>query len=206
MIDLYFWTTTNGYRARLILEELGLPYRLHPVNLPKHENRTPQFLALSIGHKIPVIVDSDGPGGRPITLAESGAILRYLAEKTGSALVPKDPRTRVEMEEWFSYGISTFAMNLTQLGLFMNRFPEDLPSVKKHYDSEARDMYGVIDQRLRGRDYFAGELSLADFAHYTYVRNHGPHKISLDDYPNVKRWYGAMTARPSVARAYAPIA
>ncbi|MCD6074016.1 MAG: glutathione S-transferase, partial [Rhodospirillales bacterium] len=168
MIDLYFWTTVNGYRARMMLEELKLPYKLHPVALQKREQHTPEFLALHIGHKIPVIVDPDGPGGQKVRLAESPAILRYLAEKTKSPLIPSDAMKRLEMEEWFSYGCSTFAMNLTQLSLFMNRFPEDLPSVKKHYTDDARDMYGVLNKRLEGREYLAGDLSIADIAHYPY--------------------------------------
>ena len=206
MIDLYFWTTTNGYRARLILEELGMPYNLHPVSLVKREQHSPEFLALSAGHKIPVIVDSDGPGGKKVTLSESPAIMRYLAEKAKSPLIPTDPAKRIVMEQWFSYGCATFAMNLTQLNLFVNRFSEDLPSVKQHYDAEAKDMYGIIEKHLTGRDYFAGDYSLADLAHYTYVRNYGPLKLSLDAYPNVKRWFDTVSARPAVQRAYAPIA
>jgi len=164
MLDLYFWTTNNGYRARTILEEAGLPYVLHPVALPKKEQMSPAFRALHIGHKIPVLVDSDGPDGKPINIPESPAILRYVAEKTNSPLIPEDPRTRVEMESWFSYGVSTFCMVVAQYGHFHFRSADDVPGAKTYFEGYARDMYGVINQRLEGRDYFTGEYSLADVA------------------------------------------
>jgi len=164
MLDLYFWTTNNGYRARTMVEETGLPYVLHPVSLPKKEQLSDAFRKLHIGHKIPVLVDSEGPGG-PVTIPESPAILRYLAEKTNSPLIPKDPRARVEMEVWFSYGVSTFCMVVAQYGHFHFRSPEDVPGAKSYFGTYARDMYGVINQRLDGRDYFVGkDFSLADLA------------------------------------------
>ena len=204
MLDLYFWTTNNGYRARTMVEETGLPYALHPVSLPKKEQLTPEFRKLNIGHKIPVLVDSDGPGGKPITLAESPAILRYLAEKTNSALIPKDARAKAEMEMWFSYGVSTFCMIVAQYGHFHFRWPEDVPSAKKYFNDYSRDMYGVINQRLEGRDYFVDDFSLADYAFYADVRMYKD-SIKPEDYPNVKRWYDRVSERPAVARAYAPI-
>ena len=204
MLDLYFWTTNNGYRARTMVEETGLAYALHPVSLPKKEQLSDAFRRLHIGHKIPVLVDSEGPGG-PITLAESPAILRYLAEKTNSPLIPKDPRTRAEMEVWFSYGVSTFCMVVAQWGHFHLRSPEDVPGAKKYFDQYARDMYNVIDKRLEGRDYFVGkDISLADYAHYADVRAYHEH-IKPADYPNLGKWYERISARPAVQRAYAPI-
>jgi GST-like protein len=204
MLDLYFWTTNNGYRARTMVEETGLPYILHPVALPKKEQLGEAFKRLHIGHKIPVLVDTDGPGGE-IAIPESPAILRYLAEKTNSPLIPKDARTRVEMESWFSYGVSTFCMVVAQYGHFHFRTQEDSPPAKKYFETYARDMYGVIDQRLDGRDYFVGDYSLADLAHYADVRTYAE-SIKPADYPNLKRWYDRISARPAVQRAYAPIA
>ena len=204
MLDLYFWTTNNGYRARTILEEAGLPYVLHPVALPKKEQMSPAFRALHIGHKIPVLVDSDGPDGKPINIPESPAILRYVAEKTNSPLIPEDPRTRVEMESWFSYGVSTFCMVVAQYGHFHFRSADDVPGAKTYFEGYARDMYGVINQRLEGRDYFTGEYSLADLAFYADVRTYAK-SIKPEDYPNVKRWYDRISARPAVGRAYQPL-
>jgi GSH-dependent disulfide-bond oxidoreductase len=205
MIDLYFWTTNNGYRARTMVEEVGLPYKLHPVALPKKEQLSESFKKLHIGHKIPVIVDSDGPDGKPITLAESPAILRYLAEKTKSPLIPKDARAKAEMEVWFSYGVSTFCMVVAQYGHFHFRSPEDVPGAKTFFETYARDMYGVINERLAGRDYFMGsDFTLADYAFYADVRAYHQ-SLKPEDYPNVKRWYDRVSARPAVQRAYAPI-
>jgi GST-like protein len=205
MIDLYFWTTNNGYRARTMLEETGLPYNLHPVALPKKEQLGEAFKKLHIGHKIPVLVDSEAPGGS-IAIPESPAILRYLAEKTNSPLIPKDPRTKIEMESWFSYGVSTFCMVVAQYGHFHFRTQEDSPPAKNYFETYARDMYGVINQRLEGRDYFLGkDYSLADLAHYADVRTYKD-SLKPEDYPNVKKWYDRISARPAVQRAYAPIA
>jgi len=204
MLDLYFWTTNNGYRARTMVEETGLAYNLHPVALPKKEQLSESFKKLHVGHKIPVLVDSDGPGGS-ISIPESPAILRYLAEKTNSPLIPKDARTKVEMETWFSYGVSTFCMVVAQYGHFHFRSPEDVPGAKKFFETYARDMYGVIDQRLAGRDYFVGDqVSLADYAHYADVRMYKD-SLKPEDYPNIQKWYERISARPAVQRAYAPI-
>jgi GST-like protein len=204
MLDLYFWTTNNGYRARTMVEETGLPYNLHPVALPKKEQLSDDFKKLHVGHKIPVLVDSEGPGG-PINIPESPAILRYLATKTNSPLLPKDPRTLAEMEVWFSYGVSTFCMVVAQYGHFHFRTQEDSPPAKKYFETYARDMYNVIDTHLAGRDYFVGkDISLADFAHYADVRMYKD-SIKPEDFPNLKKWYDRISARPAVQRAYAPI-
>jgi GST-like protein len=204
MLDLYFWTTNNGYRARTMVEETGLAYNLHPISLPKLEQLSEDYKKLHIGHKIPVLVDSDGPGGR-VVIPESPAILRYLAAKTNSALIPKDARTLVEMETWFSYGIATFCPILAQHGYFNFRSSEDVPGAKKYYEIYARDLYDVINQRLDGRDYFVGDrISLADYAHYADVRQYAK-SYPPGDYPNIKAWYDRVSARPAVQRAYAPI-
>ena len=205
MLDLYFWTTNNGYRARTMVEETGLPYNLHPVSLPKLEQLSEDYKKLHIGHKIPVLVDSEGPGGRTV-IPESPAILRYLAEKTKSPLIPSDAAKRVEMEIWFSYGVATFCPILAQHGYFNFRSSEDVPGAKKYYETYARDLYGVINQRLEGRDYFIGDqISLADYALYADVRQYAK-SYRPEDYPNVKAWYDRISARPAVQRAYAAIA
>lgn len=204
MLDLYFWVTNNGYRARTMVEETGLPYNLHAVSIAKQEQLSDDYRKLYIGHKIPVLVDSDGPGGR-LVVPESPAILRYLAEKTASPLIPKDARAKAEMEIWFSYGVATFCPILAQHRYFIDRSPVDVPAAKTYYATYARDMYGVIDRHLDGRDYFVGAaISLADYAHYADVR-HYVGTCPPDAYPNVKKWYDRVSARPAVQRAYAPI-
>ena len=204
MLDLYFWGTNNGYRARTMVEETGLPYNLHPISLAKLEQLSDDFRKLHIGHKIPVLVDSDGPGGRTV-IPESPAILRYLARKTNSPLIPKDERALVEMETWFSYGVATFCPILAQHGYFTFRSSDDVPGAKKYYDTYARDLYTVINQHLADRDYFAGNhISLADYGLYADVRQYAK-SYPPGDYPNVKKLYDRVSARPAVQRAYAPI-
>jgi GSH-dependent disulfide-bond oxidoreductase len=205
MIELYFWTTDNGRKALQAMEESGLPHKRKPVDLTKREQFQPEYMKISPGHKIPALVDDEGPGGR-VTLCESGAILKYLAEKAGGALYPSDPRKRVEVDQWFFYGSATFTPWAQQYGLFMFRFGEDVPSAKKHYEALMRDMFGILDKRLAGNEYLAGTYSIADIACYPDTHIHaaeGP--IGLGDYPNLKRWHDAIAARPAVKRAWAPI-
>lgn len=205
MIDIYFWTTDNGYKSLMIIEETGLPHRRCPVNLPKREQFAPEFLKISPGHKIPALVDDDGPGGARITLCESGAMLKYLAEKAGGALYPADPVTRTRVDQWFFYGTSTFTPLMQQYGLFMHRFGEDVPPVKKHYDGVMRDMFGMFDRRLGESEYMAGAYSIADISCYPDVHIHGAQGVGLASWPNLKRWHDAVAARPAVQRAWAPL-
>jgi len=205
MIDLYFWTTDNGYKARLMIEETGLAYRLKPVALPKREQFSPEFLKISPGHKIPAIVDDDGPGGEKVTLCESGAILKYLATKSGGALYPADPVQQARIDPWFFYGTSTFTPLAQQYGLFHHRFPEDVPPVKKHYEDIMRDIFGVFDKRLADTEYLAGDYSIADISCYSDVHIHGSMGLGLGDYPSLSRWHDAVTKRPAVERAWAKI-
>ncbi|HXQ50517.1 MAG TPA: glutathione S-transferase family protein [Stellaceae bacterium] len=205
MIDIYFWTTDNGYKALIMIEESGLPHRRKPVALPKRENFAPEFLKISPGHKIPAMVDDDGPGGARVTLCESGAILKYLAEKSGGALYPADPLKRVTVDQWFFYGTSTFTPLAQQYGLFMHRFPEDVPQAKKHYEAQVRDIFGVFDRHLADSAFMAGDYSVADISSYPDVHLHGKLGIGLNEYPNLNRWHDAVAARPAVQRAYAPI-
>ena len=205
MIDLYFWTTDNGYKARQMIEETGLAYRLKPVALPKREQFDPAFLKISPGHKIPAIVDDDGPGGATVTLCETGAILKYLAEKSASPLYPTEPLRRARVDQWFFYGAATFTPIAQQYGLFTHRFPEDVPPAKKHFEALVRDIFGVFDRHLADNAYVADDYSVADIAAYPDVHLHGSQGLGLADYPNLSRWHDAIAARPAVQRAWAAL-
>lgn len=202
MIDLYFWTTDNGYKARQMVEETGLDYTIKPVNLRNREQFEPDFLKISPGHKIPAIVDDDGPGGATVTLCESGAILKYLAEKSGPALYPEDPIQRLNVDQWFFYGTSTFTPLAQQFGHYTHRSPEDVPAAQKHYESTLLDLLGVLDRQLADSEYLAGAYSIADISTYPDVHLHGVDDVGLGDFPNVKRWHDAVEARPAVQRAW----
>lgn len=204
MIDLYLWTTDNGYKARQGIEETGLEHRLKPVELRKRENMSPEFMKISPGHKIPALVDDKGPGGARVTLCESGAILKYLAEKAGSDLYPKDPARRVVVDQWLFYGSATFTPHAQQLGLFVNRFGEDVPPAKRHYREQYCDMCGILDKQLKDNPYLAGEYSIADISCYPDVHVHESYGVPLDDWPNLMRWHDAIAARPAVQRAWGP--
>ena len=154
MIELYFWTTDNGRKGLMGAEESGLPYTRKPVDLTKREQFQPEFLKISPGHKIPALVDTEGPGGR-VTLCESGAILKYLAEKSGK-LYPTDPAKRIKVDQWFFYGTSTWTPLAQQYGLFMHRFGEDVPPAKKHYDGVVRDIFGIFDKHLADNQLMGG--------------------------------------------------
>jgi GST-like protein len=205
MIDIYFWLTDNGRKALQIAEETALPHRRRPVDLTKKEQFAPAYLAISPGHKIPAMVDDAGPGGARITLCESGAILKYMAEKAGGALYPAEPTRRAAVDQWLFYGSSTFTPLAQQYGLFTQRFPEDVPQAKKHYGEMLRDCFGVFDQHLAGSAFLAGDFSIADIASYPDVHLHGKLGIGLGDWPNLARWHDAIAARPATQRAWAPL-
>lgn len=204
MFDLYTWMTDNGYKARQMAEESGLDYTLKPVNIQKKEQFAPEYLKISPGHKVPAIIDYDGPGGATITLCESGAILKYLAEKADIGLYPTDPIKRIEADQWLFYGSATFTTLAQQYGLFWIRLGEDVPRAKEHYDGVLRDMLSMYDRRLAENEYVIGDYSVADIACYPDVHIHGVNDIGLDAYPNVKRWHDAIQARPAVQRAWIP--
>lgn len=204
MIDLYTWKTDNGYKARQMIEETGLEYRLKPVELPKKEQFAPEFLKISPGHKIPAIVDDDGPGGATITLCESGAIMKYLAVKAGGALYPSDPIRQAVVDQWFFYGTSTFTPLAQQYGLFMHRFGEDVPPAKTHYEAVVKDMFATFDRHLADNEYMADAYSIADISSYPDVHIHGSQGMGLGDFPNLARWHDAIEARPAVQRAWGP--
>jgi GST-like protein len=202
MIELYFWMTDNGRKALQAIEETGLPHRKRPVDLTKKEQFASDFMTISPGHKIPAMVDDDGPGGARISLCESGAILKYLAEKAGGALYPAAPVKRAKVDQWFFYGSATFTPTAQQYGLFMQRFGEDVPPAKKHYTAMMRDMFGVFDRHLAESEYMADDFSIADIASYPDVHLHGQLGIGLADYPHLQRWHDAVAARPATQRAW----
>lgn len=204
MIDLYFWTTDNGYKARHGMEESGLPHRLRPINIRNKEQFAPEYLKISPGHKIPALADDDGPGGQRVTLCESGAILKYLGEKAANGLYPSDPVARVKVDQWLFYGSATFTTLAQQFGLWWIRSKEDVPAAKKHYADVMRDMFATFDRHLDEHEYFADAFSMADVSIFSDVHGHGVKDIGLDAYPNLKRWHDAVARRPAVARAWGP--
>ncbi|ALN60290.1 glutathione binding-like protein [Lysobacter yananisis] len=208
MIDLHYWPTPNGHKITLFLEEAadaGRPqaYRIEPVNIGAGDQFKPEFLAISPNNRMPAIVDhAPADGGAPISVFESGAILRYLAEKTG-LFAPADLRGRVEVDEWLFWQVGGYGPMLGQNHHFNRYAPEKVPYAIDRYQRETERLYGVLDKRLAGREFIAGEaLSIADFACYPWAREHDWHHVDLARYPAVQRWHDALSARPAFQRAY----
>ncbi len=199
MIDLYTWTTPNGRKASVMLEEVGLPYRVHKIDITKGDQFKPEFVAINPNSKIPAIVDSEGPGRKPLPLFESGAILVYLAEKTGK-LLSSEPIQRYVTLEWLMFQMGGVGPMFGQAHHFLRAAPEPVPYAIERYGKETRRLYGVLDHRLAASEYLAADYSIADIATYPWVARHEWHKVALGDFPNVERWYGALGARPAVAR------
>ena len=205
MIDLYFWTTDNGYKGRHMMEESGLDYTIKPINIKEKEQFDPEYLKISPHHKIPAIVDHDGPGGETISLCESGAILKYVGAKMATPLYPSDPMQQLKVDQWLFFGSAQFTTLAQQYGFFMIRSPEDIPPGKKHYDVVMRDMFGCLDRQLADKDYLAGDFSVADISVFSDAHIYGDEKwIGFAEYPNLKRWHDAILARPAVERALGP--
>ncbi|HQR53658.1 MAG TPA: glutathione S-transferase N-terminal domain-containing protein [Burkholderiales bacterium] len=203
MIDLYYWTTPNGHKITMFLEEAGLPYTVKPVNISAGEQFATAFLAMSPNNKIPAIVDHAPPdGGGPLSVFESGAILHYLAEKTGRFL-PPDLRGRTEVMEWLFWQMGGLGPMLGQNHHFVQYAPEPLPYAIERYLKESERLYGVLEERLAGREFIAGEYSIADMACYPWIVPHRRQKMDIDAFPNLKRWFDAIRARPATDRAYA---
>ena len=200
MIDLYTWSTSNGRKASIMLEELGADYTVHPIHIGKGDQFTPEYLAINPNGKIPAIVDSDGPGGAPITVFESGAILIYLAEKHGRFL-PIEPVARMEVIQWLMFQMGGIGPMFGQVHHFLRAAKEQVPYGIERYGTEVRRLYGVLDRRLDGRDHLAGDgYSIADIATYPWVFRREWQQIDLADFPNVKRWFDALGSRPAVER------
>jgi len=203
MIDLYFWMTPNGYKVTIMLEELGWKYNVIPVNIGKGDQFKPDFLKISPNNRMPALVDHDGPDGKPISVFESGAILMYLAEKAGFQFMPQDMRRRYKVMEWLMFQMASVGPMLGQAHHFRRYAPEKIEYAVDRYTNEARRIYGVIDKRVGEAPYLAGEYSIADMATYPWLRTHNWQGQDLNDFPNLKRWYDSIEARPAVQRGLA---
>ena len=204
VIDLYTWGTPNGRKVSIMLEELGLEYTVHQVNIGKDEQFEPAFLEISPNNKIPAIVDSDGPGGKPLSLFESGAILVYLAEKTGSALLPKDGRKRAITMQWLMFQMGGVGPMFGQAHHFLRNPKEVVPYGQKRYHGETQRLYAVMDDHLEESRYCAGDdYSIADIAIYPWVARFEWHQTDLNEFPGVKRWFDEVSARPAVKKGMA---
>ena len=199
-IELHTWDTPNGRKVSVALEEMGLLYRVFPINITKGEQHAQDFLRISPNNKIPAIVDPEGPDGTPISIFESGAILLYLGEKTGKFL-PATLRDRVPVLEWLMWQMGGFGPMSGQVHHFLQVKDEgDRRYGLERYRSETRRLYGVLNKRLEKVEFVAGPLSIADFAILGWAWRHERHQVALGDFPHVERWYGALTARPGVQR------
>jgi GST-like protein len=199
-IDVYSWPTPNGHKVHIMLEECGLPYRAHPINIGAGDQFAPEFLAISPNNKIPAITDPQGPDGRPISMFESGAILVYLAGKTGK-FMPEGDRERYNVLQWLMFQMGGVGPMLGQAHHFRLYAPEKIPYAIDRYSNEAKRLYGVIDKQLAKSRFIAGpEYSIADIAIFPWLRNWKGQGIDLDDFPKFKRWFEGIEARPAVQR------
>ena len=204
MIDLYYWTTPNGHKVTLFLEEAGLPYKIHPVNIGTGDQFDPEFLSIAPNNRIPAIVDKQPTGGgAPISLFESGAILLYLADKTGR-FIEQDVHGRAEVLQWLFWQMGGLGPMAGQNHHFTQYAPEKIPYAIDRYVRETARLYGVMDKRLADRPFLAGDhYSIADMACYPWIVPHERQQQDLDDFPHLKRWFDAIAARPGTRRAYA---
>ena len=199
MIECYTWKTSNGKKITIMLEECGLGYNLHPVNIGQDDQFTPEFVAINPNSKIPAIIDTDGPGGAPYTVFESGAILMYLAEKTGK-FMPTETAERYDVIQWLMFQMGGVGPIFGQVHHFKRAAKEEVPYAINRYYTECRRLYGVLNGRLQDREYLAGDLSIADFATLPWVFRHTWQEVDLEDFPNVQRWYETLMARPALAK------
>lgn len=199
MIDLYTWPTPNGHKVQIMLEELALPYRTVPVDITEGAQFAPAFLAISPNNKVPTIVDSEGPGDAPYGVFETGAILLYLSEKTGR-FMPRETAARYDALQWLMWQMGGQGPMFGQAQHFHSYAPEKVPYAMERYANEGRRLLGVMDARLGSRDYMMDEYSIVDMACFPWVRVHKMCGLTLDDFPNVARWYGVVRARPAVDR------
>ncbi|MGA9868884.1 MAG: glutathione binding-like protein [Acetobacteraceae bacterium] len=201
MIEVWTWPTPNGHKVHIALEELGLPYEVVAINIGQGEQFKPDFLALTPNHRIPAIVDFDGPGGKKLTLFESGAILIYLSEKTGGKLIPADPSGRYACLQWIMFQMGGVGPMFGQYNHFAAYATEKIPYAIERYTNEVKRLHRVLDKRLGEAAYLAGDAySMADICTFPWIRNPDRRGIDLADYPNVRRWHDAIAARPAVKR------
>jgi GST-like protein len=204
MIHLYFWSTPNAYKVSILLEELAMPYIVVPVHIGKGEQFHPDFLKINPNNKVPAIIDDDGPDGRPLQLFESGAIMMYLAEKAGSALLPADMRSHYAVVQWLMFQMGGIGPMLGQAHHFRKYAPERIEYAVNRYTNEAQRLYRVLNQRLSESEYIAGDsYSLADIATYPWLRPYKWQGQDIEQWPHLKRWYTAVRARPAVQRGLA---
>ncbi len=206
MLDLYVWPTPNGYKISILLEELGLPYNVVAVDIGKGEQFKPDFLKISPNNKMPALVDSDGPDGRPYAVFESGAIMMYLCERNGAAgakFLPTDMKKRYDVIQWLMFQMGGIGPMFGQAHHFRQYAPEQLKYAVDRYTNETARLYGVLDRRLKEVPYLAGDYSIADMAVFPWTRSYERQGQKIEDFPNVKRWFDAIAARPAVQRAYA---
>jgi GST-like protein len=201
LIDVYTWPTPNGHKVHIMLEETGLAYRVHAVDIQAGDQFKPEFLAISPNNKIPAIVDQDGPGGKPLAMFESGAILFYLASKTGKFL-PEDIRLRWSVMQWTMFQMGHIGPMLGQAHHFLGYSVEKIEYAMNRYRNEANRLYGVLDKRLAASPYVAcAEYTIADMAIMPWLRSYERQGVNMDEYPNVRRWFDGISARPAVQRA-----
>jgi GST-like protein len=199
MIELYTWSTPNGRKVSIVLEELGVRYNVHAINIGTGDQFTPDYVAINPNSKIPAIVDMDGPDGEPISVMESGAILIYLAEKAGK-LLPTSARARSAVLQWLMFQMGGVGPMFGQVHHFLRAAKEPVPYAIERYTSETRRLYGVLNERLKTREYLADDYSIADIATYPWIARYEWHKTRLEDFPHVKRWFDALSERPAVQR------
>lgn len=202
MIDLYTWGTPNGKKISIMLEEVGLPYEVHKINLQQGDQLKPEYLAINPNNKIPTIVDRDGPGGRPYTLFESGAILLYLAEKTGE-LLPQETSARYQVIQWLMFQMGGVGPMFGQAHNFLRYDPEKQSYGVDRFKKEVARLYGVMNKRLDETPFLAHDYSIADIATYPWVSRYEMHQTRLEDFPNVKRWFDTISRRPAVEKGMA---
>jgi GST-like protein len=202
MIDLYYWTTPNGHKITIFLEEAKVEYKIHPINIGKGEQFAPSYLAISPNNRIPAIVDQNPADGKgPLSVFESAAILIYLADKT-KKFIPQDLRGRSEVIEWLSWQVAGLGPMAGQNHHFSHYAPEKIPYAIERYVKETARLYGVLNTCLAKRDFVAGDYSIADMAIYPWIVPHEAQQQKLSDFPNVKKWFEAIQSRPAVQRAY----
>jgi GST-like protein len=207
MIEVWSWPTPNGHKVHITLEELELPYKVIPINIGQGDQFKPEFLAITPNHRIPAIVDPDGPGGQKLTLFESAAIMIYLSEKTGGRLIPTDPVGRYRCLEWMMFQMGGVGPMFGQYNHFANYAVEKIPYAIERYTNEVKRLHRVLDKRLSEAEYLAGrDYSMADIITFPWIRNPDRRGIDLADYPNVQRWHDAIAARPAVQRGVAVLA
>jgi GSH-dependent disulfide-bond oxidoreductase len=202
MIELYTWSTPNGRKVSIMLEECALPYRVHKIDIGKGDQFAADYVKINPNSKIPSIVDPQGPDGKPVAMMESGAILIYLAGKTGKFL-PRSERGKYKALEWLMFQMGGVGPMFGQAHHFMRAKKDEIPYGSERYGKEAKRLYGVMDRHLAAYEHFADEYSIADIAIYPWVARHEWHRVDLAEFSNVKRWFDALGARPAVARGMA---